>query len=264
MAESKLPIVVMTGDQLRHHYFANRLAEHFEVRGVVSETVYKPPMKGAEQEVDDLKRHFLEREQAEARFFGGDADWALPGDRVRAIPKGEANSDAIYEWIIGREAKYLLLYGSSIIKERLLRAFDGRCVNMHLGLSPYYRGSGTNFWPLVDGEPELVGATIHLATLDVDAGAILKQARPGIEAGDRNHDIGCRAIIAGTRAMIEALSAYDRGEIEPQRQAEGGRLFRRADFNVEAVRRMWRNLDDGMVEDYLQHPERAARYPIVE
>jgi methionyl-tRNA formyltransferase len=135
---------------------------------------------------------------------------------------------------------------------------------MHLGLSPYYRGSGTNFWPLVNGEPELVGTTIHLATLDVDAGAILKQVRPVITEGDRNHHIGCKAIIAGAEAMIEALSTYDQKQITPQPQASGGKLYHRKDFNVEAVRKMWRNLDQGMVETYLADRGRVDRYPIIE
>jgi methionyl-tRNA formyltransferase len=155
------------------------------------------------------------------------------------------------------------LYGSSIIRERLLSLFEDKTINMHLGLSPYYRGSGTNFWPLVNGEPELVGVTIHLATLDVDAGEILKQVRPEIESGDRNHDIGCRAIIAGTHAMIAAIEGYDAGAIPPQKQASGGKLYRRKDFNIDAVRQMWSNLDEGMISSYIAEPERTDRYPIV-
>ena len=72
---------------------------------------------------------------------------------------------------------------------------------MHLGLSPYYRGSGTNFWPLVDRLPECVGVTIHLAIPSVDAGPILTQVRPDIEPTDRAHEIGSRAIIAGLYAL---------------------------------------------------------------
>jgi folate-dependent phosphoribosylglycinamide formyltransferase PurN len=259
-----IPILIITGDQLRHNHFVNRLRKAFDLRGVVSESVYQPKIEGSEREVSILKCHFEQRKQAEARFFSEDRQMKIPERDRLPIPKGDANADYVYDWIAAREPKYLVLYGSSIIRERLLKAFGRRTVNMHLGLSPYYRGSGTNFWPLVNGEPELVGVTIHLATLDVDAGAILKQVRPQIAAGDRNHEIGCKAIIAGTQAMIEALKAYDAGEITPQPQASGGKLYRRADFNVQAVEKMWRNLDEGMVEAYLQDPQRADRYPIVE
>lgn len=263
MSES-ISVVIITGDQLRHHYFANRLGEHFNLRGIVSESVYKPPIEGSSQDMQDLRKHFAEREEAEGRFFGSDAEFNMPGEDVLEISKGEANSEEVFKWIQSRDPDYLILYGSSIIRDPLLTEFDGRTINMHLGLSPYYRGSGTNFWPLVNREPELVGVTIHLATLQVDAGAILKQVRPDIQPGDRNHDIGCRAVIAGTQTMIESIHGYDRGQIAPQPQPEGGRLYRRSDFNVEAVRKMWGNLEAGMVAEYLSEPERAERHPIID
>ena len=165
---------------------------------------------------------------------------------------------------MAKEPQFLVLYGSELISERLLNAFDQRIIKMHLGLSPYYRGSGTNFWPLVNGEPELVGVTIHLGTSDMDTSAILKQVRPELSAGDRNHDIGCKAIIVGTEVMIAMIKDYAADKIKPQPQIEGGQLYQQADFNVEAVRQMWCNLDDGMIAAYLAKPERAGKYPIVE
>jgi folate-dependent phosphoribosylglycinamide formyltransferase PurN len=258
------PIVIITGDQLRHNYFIDQLNVHFDVRGVVSESVYQPKIEGEPDDISDLRRHFEEREQAERRYFVSSEQMTLPFNWLLRVPKGEANSDPVFKWIMEKAPQYLILYGSSIIRQRLLKAFDRRTINMHLGLSPYYRGSGTNFWPLVNGEPELVGVTIHLASLDVDAGAILKQVRPKISVEDRNHDIGCKAIIAGTEAMITTLKEYEAGKIKPRPQPEGGRLYKRADFNVEAVRQMWRNFDAGMIEAYLAEPERADRYPIIE
>lgn len=258
-----LSLIIITGDQLRHNFFVNRLSEVYEVCGVVSESVYKPKLEGGAQELSDLKLHFDQREKAEQLFFSRDEKMHLDQERVLRVSKGEANSDSVFEWIASEQVDYLILYGSSIIRERLLSLFEERTINMHLGLSPYYRGSGTNFWPLVNGEPELVGVTIHLATLDVDAGAILKQVRPEIEPGDRNHDIGCRAIIAGTHAMSAAIEGYDAGAIIPQKQATGGKLYRRKDFNIDAVRQMWRNLDEGMIDSYLAEPERTDHYPII-
>ncbi len=258
------PIVIITGDQLRHNYFIDQMNVHFDVRGVVSESVYQPKIEGELNDISDLRRHFEGREQAERHYFASSEQMTLPQDWLLRVPKGEANSDPVFNWIMNKAPHFLILYGSSIIRQRLLKAFDHRTINMHLGLSPYYRGSGTNFWPLVNGEPELVGVTIHLATLDVDAGAILKQVRPKISAGDRNHDIGCKAIIAGTEAMIATLKDYAAGKIKPRPQPEGGHVYKRADFNVEAVRQMWRNFDEGMIEAYLAEPERADRYPIIE
>jgi folate-dependent phosphoribosylglycinamide formyltransferase PurN len=259
-----LPIVIITGDQLRHDYFVDQLNAHFDVRGVVSESVYQPKIEGDPKDISDLRRHFEEREHAERRYFASSEQMTLPHNWLLRVPKGEANSDEVFAWIMAKESQFLVLYGSGIISERLLDAFDQRTIKMHLGLSPYYRGSGTNFWPLVNGEPELVGVTIHLGTSDVGPGVILKQVRPKITAGDRNHDIGCKAIIAGAEAMIATIKDYAADKIKPQPQIEGGQLYEQVDFNVEAVRQMWRNLDDGMIAAFLAEPDRADRYPIAE
>ena len=55
----------------------------------------------------------------------------------------------------------VLVCGTGILREELINLFPGHIINIHLGLSPYYRGAGTNFWPLVNREPEYLGATIH-------------------------------------------------------------------------------------------------------
>jgi len=259
-----ISIVIVTGNQLRHHYFVNRLNEKFSLKGVVSEAVFEHKIEGNQDDVQVLTRHFAERKEAENRFFRRDVNWVLEQGRLLKISKGAVNSDKVFEWIISKNADYLVLYGSGVIRESLLSAFDLRCINMHLGLSPYYRGSGTNFWPLVNREPELVGTTIHLATADVDAGPILKQARPSIELQDRNHDMGCKAILAGTDIMISSLEQFAHGVLQPTPQSPGGRVYKRGDFNAEAVRRMWRNFDSGMIAEYLAKPERAKRNSIVE
>jgi len=46
-----------------------------------------------------------------------------------------------------------------------------------LGLSPYYLGSGTNYWPLVNEKPEFVVATFMHIDTDIDTEEIIHQIR---------------------------------------------------------------------------------------
>ena len=46
---------------------------------------------------------------------------------------------------------------------------------MHGGLSPWYKGGATHFWPTYLIEPEFTGITVHETTKDLDAGAIIHQ-----------------------------------------------------------------------------------------
>jgi len=145
----------------------------------------------------------------------------------------------------------VLVFGTGILREPFLSAFEGRIINIHLGLSPYYRGAGTNFWPLVNRQPEYVGATIHYLDAGIDTGPILAHARPHIERGDGPHDLGNKTIAAAAQALLRAASAHTAGIARPVSQWGGGRLYQRKDFNADAVRTLYRHFETGMIDEYL-------------
>lgn len=260
-------IVLLTGNGLRHRWFAQRLARELNVVAVLGEAKSAAITSTAELSPDDANvvgKHFAERDAVEKKLLGDVPPF--PTKDVQEIPFGTLNSPEVYDWVRRRAPDFLVLYGSGILKSPLLDHYDGRVINLHLGLSPYYRGSGTNFWPFVNGEPECVGATIHLAVLKVDAGAILGQVRPDPEPADRIHEMGTKTIMAAARAMPGLISLYAAGRIPAQKQdLSGGRVYRNRDFNAEAVRTAWRNLDCGVMRDYLTDVKaRQAKFPIVE
>lgn len=259
-----MKLAIITSRSLRHCFFVNTIARAHGVAGVVREAKRDPVTESKGDQPAVLIKHLEERDEAERRYF---AEHLAPACRdVLDVGVGGSNSPLVYTFLEAHNPDAVLLFGTSIIKSPLLSRFEGRIINMHLGLSPYYRGAATNFWPLVDGEPECVGATIHHAIPKVDAGAILNQTRPELVATDRAHDIGCKAIIAGLDGLLAVLRAseqhgFDRGRPQPP---GAGRLFRRRDFSAEAVARLRANLDAGMVAAYLEKkPERDAHYPLV-
>ena len=269
--QRELRIVLLTSSGLRHRFVAGQLARFVNLVGVVSEAgsagataagatpEYSLP---ADQSV--ITEHFVERDAVERRMLG--TMNAFPDTEILELPHGGANAPETLTWIQGKNPDLVVLYGSSIIKPPLLDVYEKGMVNLHLGLSPYYRGSGTNFWPLVNREPECVGATIHLAVQSVDAGALLAQVRPEPEISDRAHELGTKTIMAAVAIMPRVLSLYATGGIQPQSQdLTQGRVYRKRDFNADAVRAMWHNLKTGMMAEYLADAaQRCRRYPIQE
>ena len=260
-------VALLTGDGLRHRFVAQRLAQSTDLIAVVSET--KSPIMPQSQllESDErsiVERHFAERDQVEQRMLGDVPKF--PDTEVLRLANGTINSSDTLAWLQALNPDFVLLYGSSIIKLPMLNYYCGRMINIHLGLSPYYRGSGTNFWPLVSREPECIGATIHLATQCVDAGAILAQVRPAAEISDRAHELGTKTIIAVLDLLLDALSLYASGQLRPQPQQLGlGRTFRQKDFNAGSVQTMWQHFDTKMMAEYLDAvDERCGNYPILE
>jgi phosphoribosylglycinamide formyltransferase-1 len=152
-------IIVLTGSELRHTFFRKFIAQ---ADGI---TVLQSFCEGAEKSIsaivatqpeNELRiRHLRAREQSEEDFFSLYVDATAEHSNPVFLPKGEINSTSNTQKIISAAPDLIVAYGCSIICEPLLAAFPRRIVNVHLGLSPFYRGSGTNYWPLVNREPEL-------------------------------------------------------------------------------------------------------------
>ena len=257
-------VIIITGNSKRHLYFVSELEKHFRVLKVISEAKFD--YKEAYEESQDseiVNFHFNLREKSEVTYFGE----ANPRSELLKLDKGMVNAPETIEMLTKLNADLVLLFGTSIIKNPLLEYYSGKVINLHLGLSPYYRGSGTNFWPIVDGRPECVGATIHVAVPKVDAGPVLHQIRPEIIIeSDSIHDLGNKTIITAIQVLPIVLKAYLECRLEPSAQIGlKEHEYKRLDLNSESIKKAYANIEDGLVKEYLNHRlERNKPYPIIE
>lgn len=255
---SRPRVVLLTSAERRHRYAAGRLAQELDLVGLVEEP--KKSGSGATPPAV-VREHFAERDAVEEALLGQPE---FPAVDRRQVDAGAVNDAATFDWVRAHDPDYVLLYGTSIIRPPLLEFYDGRMVNIHLGLSPYYRGAGTNFWALVRRQPECVGATIHLAVQKVDAGPMITQVRPTIDASDGPHEIGTKTLIAGIEALSRAVHrlAAGRADLVPQ-DTTRGEVFRKKDFTPDAVVEMRRQFATAMIPEFLHDREnRLSRYPI--
>ena len=260
-----MKLVLLTSDSRRHKYIAHTLGEDLEL--VITEKK-SPSIQDTNaysaEDAEFIGQHFSARAESEKAFFGNYE--AFPKQtEVLQLPHGNINTSEALEALGKVAPDFLVLFGTSIIKEPLLSKFQGRIINLHLGLSPYYRGSATNLYPFLIEEPECVGATIHLATSEVDKGNILHQLRPEIKKVDSLHDIGNRTILQAGEILPEILKKYESGEIIPIPQQGRGRLTRTKDITPYVLREIYKNFEEGMIPRYLKEKEkRDGRKAIVE
>jgi len=252
--------ILLTSTFRRHLFVANTVAAGCDLAGVWQEEKTFRPERYALGAADEavIRRHFAARDESEARYFAADSSLRVaPGAVHRTVAAGGCSDPAEVSLMAAVRPDVVLVFGTGILREPVLSAFDGRILNIHLGLSPYYRGAGTNFWPLVNREPEFVGATIHYLDAGIDTGPILSHVRPSIERGDGPHDIGNKTIVAAAAALLQAAAAHVSGAARAVPQWSGGRLYQRKDFSADAVGTLYRNFETGMIDEYLD--ARASR-----
>ena len=260
-------VIVLTSTFRRHNFLINRLAAELDVVGVWQEEKSFQPASYA-RTADDaavIARHFSARDAAEASYFAGHERTLLPRGAVcRRITAATINDSAEVARMEACRPDVVAVFGTGLLREPILHAFDGQFINLHLGLSPYYRGAGTNFWPLVNRKPEYVGATIHYLDAGIDTGPIIAHRRPCIECRDGPHDIGNKAIAAAVETGIGAIRAHVEGRVRARPQTQKGRLYQRKDFSADALRDLHQNFTTGMISEYLDHQsERDSRLALV-
>lgn len=245
-------LVILTSTANRHKYFANELGKRNTDVLVISEKKSEDLQKKASSS-PLIEEHLSLRDEAETRYFAGHDEFLHP---TLTIPNGQLNSQEVYTPIREFNPDLILVYGSSIIKDPLLSLMPfGRMLNLHLGVSPYYRGSGTNFWPWVNDELQFVGSTILNIDSGVDTGNIIAHVRPSFETNDTVHTVGCKVILESVLKIHELIEKLKSGEQMlgvPQWKTVISRYYRKKDFTEDSLRAYYDRLNLGIVANYLE------------
>ena len=251
-------LVILTGNATRHKFFANTVSGHADDAFVVSEC--RASDSGGAAETSPIARHFRSRYEIEQTVFAGNDVFAAP---CLPLLYKEVNLPEVAKVIADFEPDLAVVYGSSIIKEPLISWMPrDRFLNVHLGISPYYRGSGTNFWPFVNGNLEYVGSTIMHIDPGIDTGDIITHVRPEVAPDDTVHTLGCRVIEASANRVISLMNRVRRGESLARVQQWGPETayyYRNRDFDESALERYYQNLENGLVDRYLRGPSAPIR-----
>ena len=261
---------MLTSDELRHRFVRMVLA--LDERIDVVRSYCESPDHGLaatlarRDDVDPIEvAHLKARERSEEDFFGALCRAAPDRSNAVRVPRGAIDEPDVLDELRRLDPGAIAAFGCSLVGADLIRSFGGRILNLHLGLSPYYRGSGTNFWALVDGRPELVGATFMYLDEGIDTGEVVHQIRARVLPGDTPHQISNRLIADAAIAYRSVLANLDRLGHVPQVTGVDPVVRRRADADVDATRRLYAGFSDGLIDRYLsERDERARSAPIVQ
>ncbi len=253
-----MKLLAITSNQLRHKYVINELIKNFDVIAVFAEEKAFHPENAAINDDDKeiIKDHFKMRDLAEIKYFGENTEFNIENDKVFMLQRGEINEPHIVKKMESLAPDGIAVFGSGILKKPIIDICPNKIFNIHLGLSPYYRGSGTNFWPFINEEPEYAGITIHYIDEHVDTGKIIHQDYSIIERKDSFHDIGCKTIIRAAELFVRTFKELENNTLSDGfTQREKGKLFMRKDFNADAVRKMYNLFNEGLIDRYLDELE---------
>jgi len=136
-----------------------------------------------------------------------------------------------------------------MLREPLVSALPDKTLNLHLGISPRYRGAATLFWPFYFLEPNWAGTTFHYIVHTPDGGNIVHQVRPTLDRNDGIHDVSCKAVLQSTVEAVTLLK-MDNWQTFNQKP-EAGKNFLESDFKPQHLRMIYNEFDNDIVRAYL-------------
>ena len=210
----EIRVIIISANELRHKFFRRKIAlfKNVNIKLCLAERnssrqYYKVIKSKKFTKIE--KKHFIERQNNEKKYFNKFLKTNLEVKNLKIIDRGEFNKNtSLINEIFKINPDLIISYGCSIIKKPIITKFKKKFINIHLGLSPYYRGSATNFWPLVNNEPQFLGVSFLKIDDGVDTGSIIHQIRPDLQSKDNVHDIGNKLIIKTLKVLEKLVSNY--------------------------------------------------------
>ena len=264
-------IVIITSDAIRHNYFKVLFSqnENINILKTYVETgesfVLREKTADKNAIGDKVAQHFAARHNTEFDFFSDVIEYCKDKSNSIYIDKNEINNIDIVDEIISLNPDMIVTFGCSIIKSPLIEAFKNRIINVHLGLSPYYFGSGTNFHCLVNNEFQFEGYTFMYMDEGIDTGNIIHQVRAKIRLFDNPHQIGNRLIKNMTKDFINLIVNFNLVELKNSVTNYLGKTYKTKDATDALTLKLYENLDNNAVEKYLKREaELHQEFPIIE
>lgn len=163
-------------------------------------------------------------------------DWP-EGCDIRRVPRPEVNAEQNVSWQAGFAPKVIVLTGTPIIREPMLRAASLGVLNLHGSLLPDYRGTRVETWQVRNGDLDKAGLTIHYVEPGIDTGDIIAQVPQAAKASDGPWLMRARNQLNALDAMPKAVRDVLAGTAERRRQDPDAndRTYRYSDITPDVL-----------------------------
>ena len=232
-----MKVTIFSSNQPRHLNLAKEFSKTFDEVFFVSEvnTVFPGQVNDFFKKSEVMQSYFQNVISSERNIFG-DIGFLPNNIRTLSIKSGDLNRLDKSQLTEALSSDVYVVFGASYIKGWLIDfLLENRAINIHMGLSPYYRGSSCNFWALYDNNPSYVGATIHLLSKGLDSGDMLFHCVPKLNSNDSPFDFTKRSVLIAQKGLVSAVynkSIFSTPSVKQDKSQEI-RYTKKQDFNDE-------------------------------
>jgi hypothetical protein len=261
---------VITGDGLEHHYVANKLAASVPLAGIVVD--HGKPVGKIEKVRKYFRRYTTAQLMSRVVLALLRRVWGDRTNRWNAVlsvlspencleflhpellhhVRGINTPDGVRA-VAALEPDVILVFGTGIVGGKVLSLARSVALNMHTGISPYYRGCDCSFWPLYNEELHMLGATVHECVKEVDGGRIFDTTRTQLHAEDDAFAVFARCVAAGAELYAnQAQELLEHGLEGTPQDLSVGMEYKATMRGVRADWKVRSRIRAGMIRRYVE------------
>ena len=235
-----MKITLFTSNKNRHNYLINLFSNICDELFVVQEcsTIFPGIIRGHYPASDTVKKYFENVNAAQNKLFGNSyVNNFNKNIKILPILSGDLNKCSLTFLSDFLNSDIYVVFGSSYIKGELVDFLvKNKALNIHMGVSPYYRGTDCNFWALYDGNPHLVGASIHMLSKGLDSGAMLYHALSQIKNNPFEYTMS--TVKSAFHSFADRVKDQSIFNIQPEIQNKDKevRYSKKDEFNEDVVK----------------------------
>ena len=235
-----MKISLFTSNKSRHNYLINLFSNFCDEVFVIQEcgTIFPGIIPGRYSASETMKKYFEKVNGAQTKLLGNPyVNNSSKNIKVLPILSGDLNKCSLSFLSDFLKSDIYIVFGSSYIKGELIDYLvKQKAINIHMGVSPYYRGTDCNFWALYDNNPHLVGATIHMLSKGLDNGPMLYHALSNLKSNPFEYTMS--TVKSAFHSIVERIKDKSIFNIEPMTQDKSKeiRYSKKVEFNEEVIK----------------------------
>lgn len=252
-----MKLILFSGNHPRHLFVNSEIIKYFDNTLVIimerEELQPSPTNDLTAHDKSLFLKHFSNRYKIETDTYSNlKAEEVYKNCNTIYIKPEELNTEGIANKVKEFDADFCFIFGANLILDPVINNLPKDRINLHLGLSPWYKGAATLFWPFYNLKPQFCGVTFHQITKKVDAGEIIHQSVPQLRNGDKIHDVGAKCVLKAKKDIKKIISFWKKKrKFEGKIQNQTGRNWRESDFHASQLRLIYDLFDDKIVDYYL-------------
>ena len=243
-----MKIVILSTITKHHIYFINKILEKFNSTFTIFTKV---------SEKDNYKNKLFyedDENKYEEKFFQekkGKVDKEIKKEKIILKNVRDINASSVIRKIKEIQPHIGIIFGTKLISKKVYSLPRWGTINIHRGLTQFYRGLDSDLWPLFEKKFDKIGVTIHYVDENYDTGGILEQKKIKLKKKDKIFHLRYLTTIIATKLVLNLLERFKK----KKKKIRSIKLLNKGNYKSH-IPLKFKYMAEKNLENYLKHSKK--------